>query len=163
MNGWTAAGTALLLCGVAPAGWCAATGPFRRRVPAQNMTSTLLCLVFLLLAQGFRRTAYTDTALVLSVLGPAGTLLYVRLLADELADHPPRPYALRTVTALSYLAVPAVLLPLCLVTDPGRAMVKLLVIGALLVLGSWGAVRAVSAAATAGHVLGASGKGADDG
>ncbi|MFD8377366.1 MrpF/PhaF family protein [Streptomyces sp. NPDC059679] len=163
MNGWTAAGAASLLCGVAPAAWCAATGPARRRVPAQNLTTTFLSLVFLLLAQGFRRTAYTDTALVLSALGPAGTLLYARLLSDELAYHPPQSRSLRTVTALSYLAVPAVLLPLCLVTGPGRAMVKLLVIGALLILGSWGAAQAVTAAATAGHPPGAPVEGMDDG
>ncbi|MBL1099289.1 monovalent cation/H+ antiporter complex subunit F [Streptomyces coffeae] len=163
MNGWIAAGAALLACGVAPAAGCAATGPVRRRVPAQNLTSTFLSLVFLLLAQGFHRTAYTDTALVLSVLGPAGTLLYVRLLADELADRPPRPRVLRTVTTLSYLAVPAVLLPLCFITGPGRAMGKLLVIGALLVCGSWSAARAVTAAATAGHTIGAPVEGTDDG
>ena len=91
MNGWTAAGTALLLCGVAPAAYGAATGPVRRRVPAQNLVTTLLSLVILLLAQGFGRPAYVDPALVLAVLGPAGTLLYVRLLADRLADRPPRP------------------------------------------------------------------------
>ncbi|MGW1835099.1 monovalent cation/H+ antiporter complex subunit F [Streptomyces sp. NPDC002067] len=154
MNGWTGAATALLLCGVAPAAWGATTGRVRRRIPAQNLTCTSLCLVFLLLAQGFRRPAYTDTALVLSVLGPAGTLLYVRLLADELAAHPPRARALRPVTAVSYLAVPVALLPLCFAAGPGRAMVKLLLIGALLLLGSWSATRAVSAPGTTGHALG---------
>ncbi|MES4908636.1 MULTISPECIES: monovalent cation/H+ antiporter complex subunit F [unclassified Streptomyces] len=163
MSGWTAAGAALLLCGVAPAAWCVATGPARRRVPAQNLTTTLLSLVFLLLAQGSRRPAYTDTALVLSVLGPAGTLLYARLLSGELADRPPRAHLLRMVTALSYLAVPAVLLPLCLVTVPGRATVKLLVIGALLILGSWSATRAVTAAVTAGNTSGAPAEGVGDG
>lgn len=163
MNAWTAAGAALLLCMVAPAAWAAASGPVRRRVPAQNLTGTLLCLVFLLLAQGFRRTAYIDTALVLAVLGPAGTLLYVRLLAGQLANRPPRPGALRAVTALNYLAVPAVLLPLCLVTGPGRALGKLVVIGALLVLGIWGTTRAVHAAATAGPRPGAPTEGPHDG
>ncbi|MFF7230986.1 monovalent cation/H+ antiporter complex subunit F [Streptomyces sioyaensis] len=151
MNGWTAAGTALLVGGVAPAAWGAATGPVRRRVPAQNLTTTLLSLVVLLLAQGYARPAYVDPALVLSVLGPAGTLLYVRLLADRLAARPPRPRALRTVTALSYAAVLAVVPPLCAATGPGRALVKLLVIGGLLMLGSWAAARAVTAAVVAGH------------
>lgn len=127
------------------------------------MTTTLLSLVFLLLAQGFRRTAYIDTALLLSVLGPAGTLLYARLPSGELADHPPPSRLLRTATALSYLAVAAALLPLCLVTGPGRAMAKLLVIGALLMLGSWSAARAVTAAVTAGHTPGAPVEGSDDG
>lgn len=151
MSGWTAAAAALLLCGVAPAACGAATGPVRRRVPAQSLTTTLLSLVILLLAQGYGRPAYTDPALVLAVLGPAGTLLYVRLLADQLAAHPPRPRSLLAVTALSYTAVPAVVLPLCVATGPGRAMVKLLVIGVLLVLGSRVAARAVTAAVSAGH------------
>ncbi|MGY4990268.1 monovalent cation/H+ antiporter complex subunit F [Streptomyces nigrescens] len=151
MSGWTAAAAALLVCGVAPAAWGAATGPVRRRVPAQNLVTTLLSLVMLLLAQGYGRPAYTDPALVLAVLGPAGTLLYVRLLADQLAAHPPRPRSLLAVTALSYTAVPVVVLPLCVAASPGRATVKLLVIGALLVLGSRVAARAVTAAVTSGH------------
>ncbi|MFH8631941.1 monovalent cation/H+ antiporter complex subunit F [Streptomyces lydicus] len=163
MNGWTAAGTALLLCGVAPAACATATGPVSRRVPAQNLTTTLLSLVFLLLAQGFGRTAYVDTALVLSVLGPAGTLLYVRLLADRLAARPPRPRSLLATTALNYVAVPAVVVPLCFVTGPGRALVKLLVIGGLLVLGSRTASRAMTAAVTAGHGLAGSAEGMSDG
>ncbi|MGY5081761.1 monovalent cation/H+ antiporter complex subunit F [Streptomyces nigrescens] len=151
MSGWTAAAAALLVCGVAPAAWGAATGPVRRRVPAQNLVTTLLSLVMLLLAQGYGRPAYTDPALVLAVLGPAGTLLYVRLLADQLAAHPPRPRSLLAVTALSYTAVPVVVLPLRVAASPGRATVKLLVIGALLVLGSRVAARAVTAAVTSGH------------
>ncbi|MEW2433793.1 monovalent cation/H+ antiporter complex subunit F [Streptomyces caniferus] len=151
MNGWIAAATALLVCGAAPAACGAATGPVRRRVPAQNLATTLLSLVFLLLAQGYGRPAYTDPALVLSVLGPAGTLLAVRLLADRLADRPPRPRTLLALTALTYAAVPAVVLPLCAATGPGRALVKLLVIGVLLVLGSRVAARAVTAAVTTGH------------
>ncbi|MFG2290397.1 monovalent cation/H+ antiporter complex subunit F [Streptomyces sp. NPDC048595] len=150
MNGWTAAGTALLLCGVTPAAYGAASGPVGRRVPAQNLATTLLALVFLLLAQGFRRTAYVDTALVLCVLGPAGTLLYVRLLADRVAADPPRPRTLRATTGLNYLAVVAVVVPLCLAAGPGRAALKLLVIGALLALGSRVAGRALTAVAAEG-------------
>lgn len=163
MNGWIAAATALLVCGVAPAACGAATGPVRRRVPAQNLATTLLSLVFLLLAQGYGRPAYTDPALVLSVLGPAGTLLAVRLLADRLADRPPRPRTLLALTALTYAAVPAVVLPLCVATGPGRALVKLLVIGVLLVLGSRVAARAVTAAVTTGHGRSGPAEGMSDG
>ncbi|MFG2893480.1 monovalent cation/H+ antiporter complex subunit F [Streptomyces sp. NPDC048248] len=154
MNGWTAAGTALLLCGAVPAAVGAATGRVRRRVPAQNLTTTLVALVVLLLSQGYDRSAYQDLALTLAVLGPAGTLLYVRLLADELAAAPPRPRPLRATTWVCYGAVTLVVLPLCVVTGPGRALAKLLVIGVLLVLGSWASARAVTAAGTAGHGLG---------
>ncbi|KUL38472.1 hypothetical protein ADL22_18300 [Streptomyces sp. NRRL F-4489] len=151
MNGWTAAGTALLVCGAVPAGWGVATGPVRRRVVAQNAMTTLLSLVFLLLSQGFGRPAYQDTALVLSVLGPAGTLLYIRLLVDRLAAGPPLSRALAAVTPLNYVAVLVVVVPLAAVTDPGRALLKLLVIGVLLALGSAVAGRAVTVAVDAGH------------
>ncbi|MYT27474.1 monovalent cation/H+ antiporter complex subunit F [Streptomyces sp. MspMP-M5] len=151
MNAWTAAATALLLCGAAPAGWGAATGPVGRRVIAQNAATTALALVVLLLAQGYARPAYQDPALVLAVLGPAGTLLYARLLADRLAAGPPPSRALRAVTGLNYAAVVAVVVPLAVATGPGRALAKLLVIGGLLALGSAVAGRAVAAAGEAGH------------
>ncbi|MFJ9847379.1 monovalent cation/H+ antiporter complex subunit F [Kitasatospora sp. NPDC101155] len=40
-------------------------------------------VVLLLLAQGFSRTSYTDLALDLAVLAPAGTLVFTRLLAGR--------------------------------------------------------------------------------
>lgn len=163
MNGWTAAATALLLFGAVPAGWGAATGPVRRRPAAQNLATTLVGLAILLLAQGWGRPAYMDPALVLAVLGPAGTLLYVRLLADELAADPPRPRTLRAVTMLCYAAVLVVVPPLCAAAGPGRSLVKLLVIGALLMLGSGVAGRAVTAAVASGHGLGAPVEGMSDG
>ncbi|GAA2667475.1 monovalent cation/H+ antiporter complex subunit F [Streptomyces lunalinharesii] len=132
MNGWTAAGTALFLFGAAPAGWATATGPAGRRVVAQNTVTTLVSLAVLLLAQGFARPAYQDPALELAVLGPAGTLLYARLLADDVAARPVARRSLRITTWLNYLAV-------------------LLVVGALLVLGSRVAGRAVSAAGSSGR------------
>ncbi|MFF4953046.1 monovalent cation/H+ antiporter complex subunit F [Streptomyces chattanoogensis] len=158
MNGWTAAGTALLLFGAAPAGWAAATGPVRRRVVAQNSATTLVALAVLLLAQGSGRPAYQDPALVLAVLGPAGTLLYVRLLADKLAAGPSLPRSLRAATLLNYAAVLLVVVPLCAATGPGRALLKLLLIGALLALGSRVANRAASAAASSGDGPGGPGE-----
>ncbi|GAB7034953.1 monovalent cation/H+ antiporter complex subunit F [Streptomyces sp. NPDC021749] len=162
MNGWTAAATALLLCGFAPAACGVATGRARRRVPAQNVATTLLSLVFLLLSQGFARPAYVDTALMLSVLGPAGTLLFVRLLADQLAEHPPGQGRLRALTVVNYVAVAAVVVPLSVAAGPGRAMVKLLIIGVLLALGCRVATRAVHAAAAMGHGRGAPTEGMSD-
>ncbi|MEV6795800.1 MrpF/PhaF family protein [Streptomyces sp. NPDC051320] len=140
MNGWLAAAAALLLCGVGPALWGVATGPVRRRVVAQNLATLLTCLVLLLLAQGYHRTAYVDLGLVLSLLGPVGTLVYARLLADELADDPPR--SSRT-TRPAVVATLLVVLPLCVATGPGRATVKLLVTGALLIAGNVVASRAL--------------------
>ncbi|GAA3076971.1 hypothetical protein GCM10020000_73140 [Streptomyces olivoverticillatus] len=91
MNGWLAAAAALTVCGIGPSLWGAARGGAGRRVVAQNMASLLICLVFLLLAQGYDRTAYIDLALVGCVLDPAGTLVYVRLLGPEIAAPQPPP------------------------------------------------------------------------
>ncbi|MEU7133627.1 MrpF/PhaF family protein [Streptomyces sp. NPDC046261] len=141
MNGWLAAAAALIAGGLCPSLWAAASGPAGRRVVAQNMASLLLCLVFLLLAQGYGRPSYLDLALIVSILGPAGTLVYVRLLGDELEKHPP---GARLLTPAVAIGTGATLIPLCVATGPGRAMVKLLVIGALLLAGgvvTSGAVR----------------------
>ncbi|RVU17599.1 hypothetical protein EOT10_33740 [Streptomyces antnestii] len=146
MNGWLVAAATLLVLGVGPALWGAATGPVRRRVVAQNLATLLVCLVMLLLAQGYARPAYIDLGLVLSVLGPAGTLVYARLLADELAAVPPTARVARAMTTLS-VAAPPLVLPLCVVTGPGRSLAKLLVIGALLMAGNTVSGRAMAGGA----------------
>jgi multisubunit Na+/H+ antiporter MnhF subunit len=148
VSGWLLAAAALLALGVAPALWGASTGPVRRRVVAQNFATLLVCLVMLLLAQGYARPSYIDLGLVLSVLGPAGTLVYARLLADELAANPPSALVTRTMTVFSAVAPPLVVLPLCVVTGPGRSLAKLLVIGALLTAGNIISGRSVSAKAS---------------
>ncbi|MEU6371073.1 monovalent cation/H+ antiporter complex subunit F [Streptomyces sp. NPDC046931] len=141
MNGWTWTATVALGVGVGAAVWGVATGPLRRRVVAQNLCSALAAPGMLLLAQGYGRPAYIDLALLLALLGPVGTLVFARLLADDLADDPPRAQAV-TLAVAGYGAV--VVLVLCAVTGPGRAMVKLLVIGALLIGGNLVASRALS-------------------
>ncbi|MFH8345238.1 MrpF/PhaF family protein [Streptomyces sp. NPDC018045] len=161
MNGWLLAAALLLAVGFAPTVWGAASGPVRRRVMAQNLATLAGCLVMLLLAQGFARPSYVDLALVLAVLGPAGTLVYARLLADELAEPPGRDRIARALdramTPLAALSVPLVVLPLCVATGPGRAMVKLLAIGALLVGGNIVSTRALSARPATGEKGGAAG------
>jgi multisubunit Na+/H+ antiporter MnhF subunit len=147
VNGWLAAAAALLVCGVGPALAGVATGPVRRRVVAQNMATLLVCLVLLLLAQGYARSSYLDAALVLALLGPAGTLIYARLFVEELREDPPRG---RRWEAVSAVLCAAVVLPLCGVTDPGRATVKLIVIGAILVAGNLVSSYALRAGAPSG-------------
>ncbi|MET9293159.1 MrpF/PhaF family protein [Streptomyces sp. NPDC003077] len=144
VNGWLVAAALLLVAGVGPAVWGAASGPVRRRVMAQNVATLSGCLALLLLAQGYARTAYTDMALVLAVLGPAGTLVFARLLADDLVADPPRGPLARAMTPLAGSLVPLVVLPLCVAAGPGRALVKLLVIGVLLVAGNVVSTRAMS-------------------
>ncbi|MGC5363473.1 monovalent cation/H+ antiporter complex subunit F [Streptomyces sp. DT24] len=140
MNGWLVAAAVLLVGAVGPTVPAVATGPLRRRVGAQNHATALICLVLLLLAQGFARPSYVDTALVLSLLGPAGTLVYARLLGPDLKDDPPRG---RIADRCSLVATVAVVLWLCVAAGPGRAAVKLLVTGALLVVGNQVASRAL--------------------
>ncbi|MEV5551273.1 monovalent cation/H+ antiporter complex subunit F [Streptomyces sp. NPDC052309] len=145
MNGWILTATAVLGAGVGATLWGVATGPLRRRVVAQNLSTALACPALLLLAQGYERPAYVDLALVLALLGPVGTLVFARLLAGELAGDPPRAGAL-TWSAAALGA--GVVLVLCVVEGPSRALVKLLVVGALLVGGNLLASRALSGGMT---------------
>jgi multisubunit Na+/H+ antiporter MnhF subunit len=141
VNGWLLAATVVLAGGVGATLWGVATGPLRRRVVAQNLSTALACPGLLLLAQGYDRPSYVDLALVLALLGPVGTLVFARLLADDLAGDPPRARALtRAVAGLGA----AVVLAVCVATGPGRAMGKLLVVGALLIGGNLIASRALS-------------------
>ncbi|MFD4411926.1 monovalent cation/H+ antiporter complex subunit F [Streptomyces sp. NPDC058476] len=142
MNGWTVTATAALAGGVGATVWGVATGPLRRRVVAQNLSTSLACPSLLLLAEGYQRPSYVDLALVLALLGPVGTLVFARLLADDLEKDPPKS-AWLTYAVAGFGAV--VVLVLCAVTGPGRAMVKLLVVGALLIGGNLIASRALAA------------------
>ncbi|EFF94333.1 membrane protein [Streptomyces sp. e14] len=141
VNGWLLAATAVLAVGLGASLWGVSTGPLGRRVTAQNLSTALLCPGLLLLAQGYDRTSYVDLALLLALLGPVGTLVFARLLADELAGDPPRAWGPTWAAAALGTVVVAVL---CAVTGPGRAMVKLLIVGALLVGGNLIASRALS-------------------
>lgn len=95
MNGWLLAATVVLGGGVGAILWGVATGPLRRRVVTQNLSTALACPGLLLLAQGYDRPSYVDLALVLALLGPVGTLVFARLLHEELAGDPPRAWGVR--------------------------------------------------------------------
>ncbi|GHH73322.1 hypothetical protein GCM10018793_11880 [Streptomyces sulfonofaciens] len=141
MNGWLVAAAVLLAGGLGAAVWGVATGPLGRRVVTQNMTTSLVCVAVLLLAQGYRRPAYVDIGLELSLLGPIGTLVYARLLADDLRPDPPRAPRL---TAVAAAGTAAVVIALAVASGPGRAAVKLLLVGALLITGNVVASRALA-------------------
>ncbi|MFF7356780.1 MULTISPECIES: monovalent cation/H+ antiporter complex subunit F [Streptomyces] len=141
MNGWILAATVCLGGGGAAALWGVTTGPPARRVVAQNMTTSALCPALLLLSQGYGRPAYVDLALLLALLGPVGTLVFARLLSDDLEGGRPSAWGLTwTAAGLSAVVVAAV----CAATGPGRALVKLLVVGALLIAGNVIASRALA-------------------
>ena len=141
MNGWLGAAAVVLAGGGGATLWGVATGPLRRRVVAQNLSTALACPGLLLLSQGYDRPSYVDLAFVLALLGPVGTLVFARLLADELAASPPRAWGATWAAAALGAAV---VVALCVATGPGRAMAKLLVVGALLVGGNVVASRALS-------------------
>ncbi|MEV6112661.1 MrpF/PhaF family protein [Streptomyces sp. NPDC052109] len=141
MNGWILAATVQLGGGGAAALWGVTTGPPARRVVAQNMTTMALCPALLLLSQGYGRPAYVDLALLLALLGPIGTLVFARLLSDDLEGERPSAWGL-TWTAAGVSA--GVVAAVCAAAGPGRAMVKLLVIGLLLIAGNVIASRALS-------------------
>ncbi|MET7932988.1 MrpF/PhaF family protein [Streptomyces sp. NPDC005322] len=126
-DGWLLAALVPLLA-LAPVLWWIARGEPGDRLIAQNLTSLLAGLTVLPAAQGLGRPSYVDVALVLAVLGPTGTLIYARFLG-VLPDS-------RLVRWTALVGVPATVLPLCVATGPGRAMLKLLLIGALLIAGS---------------------------
>ncbi|MEU3985543.1 monovalent cation/H+ antiporter complex subunit F [Streptomyces sp. NPDC026672] len=133
MNPWLTTAFVLLLAGAPPTVRAVTTGPLRRRVTGQNTATLLFCLVLLLLAQGYGRPSYTDVALLLALLGPAGTLVFARLLADDLPTARRQMYV---TIVLAAVLTAGVLVPLCLAAPPGRTTVKLLLTGALLVAGN---------------------------
>lgn len=143
MNAWLVAAAVLMVAGLGPVLWCVATGPLRRRVTAQNTGTLLVCLVLLLLARGYARPPYTDVALVVALLGPVGTLVYARLLGPEMGDDPQQGPLTK---AFAVLATAAVVLPLCVAEGPGRSLVKLLLIGAILVGGNLISSKALAGA-----------------
>lgn len=91
MNGWLLAAAVTLGGGLTATLWGVTTGPLGRRVVAQNLATAVACPGLLLLSEAYERPAYVDLALVLAVLGPVGTLVFARLLSDELTGHPRAP------------------------------------------------------------------------
>jgi multisubunit Na+/H+ antiporter MnhF subunit len=174
VNGWQWAGCALIVLGLGGSLWTAASGALRRRLRGQNASGLVAALALLLLAQGYGRDAYQDTALLLSVLAPAGTLVFVHFFsepddadeggdadaddADEGGDagrgdarvrarQGARPREDRAGTVLTWAGAAGVVLvviPLTVVATPGRAMAKLLLIGALTLAGWLVSSRAVA-------------------
>lgn len=79
MNGWLLAAT-ILLAALTPLGWIAFRGPALDGLVALELGSTVVTVLFVVLAQGFERSIYADVALVLAMLQFVGGLLFVRVL-----------------------------------------------------------------------------------
>ncbi|WP_051709110.1 monovalent cation/H+ antiporter complex subunit F [Streptomyces sp. NRRL S-350] len=83
MNAWLLAAALLAAGALSPCLLLALRGEPQYRLAGLNLAATVTSVVLLLLAQGFSRTSYTDLALDLAVLAPAGTLVFTRFLAGE--------------------------------------------------------------------------------
>ncbi|MFJ8627039.1 monovalent cation/H+ antiporter complex subunit F [Kitasatospora sp. NPDC093550] len=83
MNVWLLAAALLAAGGLAPCLLLGLRGAAQQRLAGLNLAATVTAAVLLLLARGFSRSSYTDLALDLAVLAPAGTLVFTRFLAGE--------------------------------------------------------------------------------
>ncbi|MCX3058570.1 monovalent cation/H+ antiporter complex subunit F [Streptomyces beihaiensis] len=77
---------ALLTLATAPCLWAVSRGSAHERLAGLSLANTLVTAVFLLIAQGFGRSFLVDLALVLALLGPAGTLVFARFLGARSLD-----------------------------------------------------------------------------
>ncbi|MDI5969209.1 MrpF/PhaF family protein [Streptomyces sp. SL13] len=86
MNAWLLAAAVLLTAGLPPCGWVVLRTEPHERVAGLNLASVITAVALLLMSQGFGRTSYQDLALVLSVTGPAGILVFARFLGGRGRD-----------------------------------------------------------------------------
>jgi multisubunit Na+/H+ antiporter MnhF subunit len=77
MNVWLV-GATVLLAGLVPCAWVLVRGRLIDALVALELSSTLVTVVLLLLAEGFGRSSYFELALVLAAIQFVGTLAYVR-------------------------------------------------------------------------------------
>ncbi len=83
MNPWLAAAV-VLLAGVVPCGSLCVRGTRMDALVALELTTTLVTLTLLLLAEGFHRSSYSILALSAAALGFVGNLVFVRFMEREL-------------------------------------------------------------------------------
>ncbi|GAA1090950.1 MrpF/PhaF family protein [Kitasatospora arboriphila] len=83
MSAWTAAALVLLAVDVPACVWALSRGGTVGRLIGFCLLSSVVGAVFLLLPPAYDRPSYQDLALVLSVLAPAGTLVFTRFVAGR--------------------------------------------------------------------------------
>jgi multisubunit Na+/H+ antiporter MnhF subunit len=83
VNAWLVAACVLLPLGLGPCAWVACRGEATQRLIALTLAATLISAAFLLVGQGLNRSSYTDVALILVVLAPAGTLVFARFVGGD--------------------------------------------------------------------------------
>ena len=82
MNVWLVAAT-VLLAGLLPCGWVLLRAQLLDGLVALELSSSIVTVVLVLLAEGFHRSSYFELPLVLAALGLVGALVYVRFLGDR--------------------------------------------------------------------------------
>lgn len=82
MNVWFVGATALLLA-VVPVGWVLVRGDILEALVALQLAGTVVCVVLLLIGEGFKRNSYFTLPLVLAFTNFVGVLIFVRFLADR--------------------------------------------------------------------------------
>ena len=82
MNIWLVAAT-VLLAGLPPCGWVLLRARLLDGLVALELSTSLVTVVLLLLAEGFHRSSYFELPLVLAALSLVGALAYVRFLGDR--------------------------------------------------------------------------------
>lgn len=82
MNVWLIAAT-VLLAGLLPCGWVLLRARIVDALVALELGSTVVTLVLLLLAEGFRRSSYFELPVVLAALTFVGTLVFIRFLGER--------------------------------------------------------------------------------
>ena len=83
MNRWLVAAAVLLIIGMLPAVAVASRGRVLDRLPGLAMAGVVATLEMLLLAEGYQRSSYVDTALVLATVSLTGSLVFARLVARQ--------------------------------------------------------------------------------
>jgi multisubunit Na+/H+ antiporter MnhF subunit len=73
----------LLIIGMLPVVVVASRGRVLDRLPGLAMAGVVATVEMLLLAEGYQRSSYVDTALVLAALSLTGSLVFARLVVRQ--------------------------------------------------------------------------------
>lgn len=82
MNIWFVGATVLLLA-LVPAGWVLVRGQIVEALVALQLAGSVVTVILLLVAEGFKRNSYYTLPTVLAFTNFVGVLIFVRFLGDR--------------------------------------------------------------------------------
>lgn len=82
MNVWFVGATILLLA-LVPVAWVLLRGDILEALVALELAGTIVCVVLLLISEGFERNSYYTLPLVLAFTNAVGVFVFVRFLGDR--------------------------------------------------------------------------------